>query len=289
MDSNSGDKTTETQHPDRLFDYLNGTIDELTQQQVGQHISDCSECSAIAELVRALKGTFSASSRGDETESGVALEQHPDVSELAELFYGKTVNPRTSRTAAHLATCRKCADDVAEYARADRAAAEYEPGREMTVEVPAKAWELIREWEESSFAQPKTLTYPTDQARAAMLTRLLSEQRDKLQSMVQESLTHSHLSEKRADLVPVVIVDQAGAIRGVEVFERDKDPDGNEVLRHPARSEHFHRKAFHAVLDFGEEKHVVVSEYVRRHKILLPKPEQSNTKIRRADYFIIED
>jgi hypothetical protein len=276
------------QHPDLFFDYLNGTIDEHQKQEIEQHISDCSDCLRLKEVVRVLKDTFRVLI--DYRSLGTLHAEHPNVSELAALFYAKAASAQTVKTAAHLSTCRKCIEDIAEYARAERAAAEYKAVNNPTARVPAKAWDLIGEWEDSSFAKPKTLSYPpADQARVSMLTRVLAERREELHSLAEQRLTHSPTDKARADLVPVIIVNETGVICGVELFERSKDADGNEILLHTEKSEHFHRKPFHAVLDFGEEEHLVVSEYVSRHKISVPRSKRSNQQLRRADYFIIED
>src|SRR4029077_1634035 len=100
-------------------DYLNGALDAPAVQEVEEHLAACSECASAAELMRSLKATRQRSSPGDS-----AGNDHPDASEIAALFFGKAGRARAG-TAAHVATCPSCAEEIAEYARAEAAASVY--------------------------------------------------------------------------------------------------------------------------------------------------------------------
>src|SRR5436305_13505122 len=102
-------------HPDRkLFDYLNGAMSDEARQQVEQHLADCADCAAIADLVRALKAhadqsTNHASPSSEATQLSTqhsALsthEEHPDVAALALFFYNKSPRKRAAQVIAHVA------------------------------------------------------------------------------------------------------------------------------------------------------------------------------------------
>lgn len=271
-------------HPEKLFEYLRGESDGPSSQVIDEHLSTCDDCRAIVALTRALK-------HGPER-SGFSLEPaqtHPDVSEIASFFYGKSARPRGAATAAHVASCRSCAQELAEYASAERSAAEYSPSRSLAAEFPAAAWELIRDWEESSFAQQKTATYAVSQEMIAKLTQLLVQRREELEVSRREAVTHPKSGSERAALVPVIVVDRSGSLRGVEMFERATDAMGADVLKYTGEPERFDRKPFHALLDFGDSNRVVVSDLILRDEIRLPRVERADTEPREADYFIVED
>ena len=44
-----------------------------------------------------------------------------------------------------------------------------------------------------------------------------------------------------------------------------------------------------SLLDFGDSKRVVVSDYILRDEIRLPRVERADSEPREADYFIVED
>src|ERR1051325_5472729 len=146
-------------HPDsKLFDYLSGALDAESRLSVEEHLSACGDCAGVADLVRTLKagaGSLHGSRAQISNLESQKSEGHLSVSEIASFFYSKSPRAGDMAAAAHVAQCRSCADEIAEYARAERAARAYNPATVAVGEVPAAAWEMIREWEESSFAKPK--------------------------------------------------------------------------------------------------------------------------------------
>jgi anti-sigma factor RsiW len=273
-------------HPEKLFEYLRGELDGPSSQVIDEHLSTCDDCRAIVALTGTLKH------RSERAGAAVSLEPaeaHPDVSEIASFFYGKPVKSRQAATAAHVAACHRCAQELAEYASAERAAAEYNPSHSLSAGFPSAAWELIRDWEESSFAQQKSATYGVSQEMIARLTHLLAQRREDLLASSREAVTHPESGSRRAALVPVMIVDRSGSLRGVEMFERATDAMGADVLKYTGEPERFDRKPFHALLDFGDSNRVVVSDLILRDEIRLPRVERADCEPREADYFIVED
>ncbi|HST20051.1 MAG TPA: zf-HC2 domain-containing protein [Blastocatellia bacterium] len=263
-------------HPDKqLFDYLNGSLDQNTSQMIEQHLASCAGCASVADLVRALKSEVGESSQSSNIKSEIAQE-HPDISAIASFFYANRSRARNSQVAAHIALCQSCATEIAEYARAESAASRYNT---IQGEMPAQAWEMIREWEESSFAKPKPASEAIGQELLAKLSNLLSEQREQL----------AEAESENAGMVPVIVVDREGEMRSVEMFKKIGGTRGQKILEHAEKSERFDNKPVHVLLDFGEENRVVVSERIRRDTVRLKQPARQESELRHADYFIIED
>ena len=271
-------------HVDKqLFDYLSGALGKGARETVEDHLLDCAECSSAVAVLRAVKSEF------QNTAFDVEAEAHPDVSALASFFYRDSKGQPTGATAAHVAACRSCACELAEYVKAERAAIEYDTSGVRPGEIPAAAWERIRDWEQSSFAKPKAAGYAISQDLIGNLTRLLAERKEQLELSQPDTLTHPASGSERAGLVPVIVVDRSGGLRGVEMFEKATDAQGAEVLSYPGESDRFDKKPFHALLDFGDKNRVVVSDLILRDKIRLPRVERSDAELCGADYFIIED
>ena len=262
-------------HPDtELFDYLNGALSASRSQVIEQHLAECAGCASVADLVRALKGEVQSSNIKSEITG-----EHPDVSALASFFYANRASARNSQVAAHVALCQSCASEIAEYARAESAASRYNTAEAVRGEMPARAWEMIREWEESSFARPKDASEAIGQELLAKLSSLLSEQREQL----------AEAESENAGMVPVIVVDREGEMRSVEMFKKIGGARGQKILEHAEKSERFDNKPVHVLLDFGEESRVVVSEPIRRDTVRLKQPARQEPGLRHADYFIIED
>ena len=261
-----------------MFDYLADGLGEVEKRAVDEHLSSCTDCRSVVELARELKVSVEFE----------AHETHPDVSELASFFYNKPSRRTRSLTASHVATCRTCAAELAEYASAERAAAAYNPSQAAPAEVPAAAWASIQEWEETSFAKPKAVSYGLSRDMLSRLTRLVAE-RDELLKSAKPNLTHPESGAERAGLVPVIVVDRTGRLRGVEMFEKATDDRGAYVLRYTGNAERYDNRPFHALLDFGDRKQVVVSDLILRDEIRLPRVERADADLQCADYFIIED
>lgn len=268
-------------HPDRkLFDYLNGAISDDERQQVEQHLAQCADCAAVADLVRSLKDQAHENRepalRSSATAEDGAQDEHPEVAALASFFYNQSPRKRDQRVAAHVAQCRRCAAEMAMYAQAEGAAIAYEPAAAEACAVPAAAWEMIREWEESAFARPKPASEAAGHELLERLTTALREQRRQADRATS------------AGAVPVTVIDGKGRVRGVEMFKQETDGEGASILRHIDASEQFDAKPVHVLLDFGDEHQVILSETIERDTLRIKQPVRQ-TKPLRADYFIIED
>jgi hypothetical protein len=93
--------------------------------------------------------------------------EHPDIGELASLFYGDSSTSTVAKAAAHVALCPGCREEIAVYAQAERIAARFDSRTSERASVPASAWEMIRGWEDSSFAGTKPDTKPLSPEHAA--------------------------------------------------------------------------------------------------------------------------
>lgn len=268
----------------RLFEYLNGAVDEKAAQLIEAHLRVCNDCASVARLVRALKESGLEIYREGQSQLSTlkspTFGEHPDLSELASFFYAESRRPGSSNVATHVALCNSCGEAIAQYARAERAAAEYKPTIVTAGQVPAKAWEMIRDWEESSFAKLKPASEVLGQELLDRLTHFLNER-----NVSQLESGASRLDS--AERIPVLIVTSSGEVRGVEFFEREVDSTGASVLRHSEGSARFDNKPLHALLDFGEDS-FVLSKLIRRDTIRLEqaRPEEES---RCANYIIIED
>lgn len=267
---------TRPAHPDKqLFDYLNDALEEPSARRVEQHLSGCSECARTAQLFRALKSTRPVLTAG--------VQPHPDASEIAALFYGKASIPRPL-TAAHVATCRSCAEELSEYARAEAAASLHDPAGRASGEVPAASWEMIREWEESSFAQPRPATEAISQELLAKLFNLVGEGRNWLRD-ARRTTANPPAGTTHTDAVTVIVVDRSGEVRGVEIFLKETDASGANVLRHAENSERFDNNAVHVLQD-AEGVQRVASYRVQCDTIRF---EDASSAEEGTDFFIIEE
>jgi hypothetical protein len=262
----------------QLFDYLGGALGASAVQEVEQHLAECPKCAAAAELFRALK-----SARRSEVSTAREPYEHPDASEIAALFYGKSSRAR-AKTAAHVANCRSCAREISEYARAEAAASAYNPAEHVSGEVPATSWEMIREWEESSFAKTRPASDVISQELLSKLFKLIDERRDWLRE-ARPTTTDAAGGAENPNAVPVIVVDRSGQLRRVEIFEKDIDASGADVLRHAEKSSRFDEKIVHVLRD-AEGQQRVVSYRVRLDSIRI---EEAGGEEGLADYFIVED
>lgn len=276
-----------------MFEYLSGALDTKAAQVIEAHLSVCAECASLAGLVRGLKA--SASEGNHEGRSQVSdlksqtSGEHPDISELASFFYAKSRRAESSSVASHLAHCSSCGEAIAQYARAEGAAAEYKPVKDTAGEVPAKAWEMIRDWEDSSFAKLKPATEVLGQDLLTRVAHILNERAQEVRALGEEvsGSQNIHRTED-AGRVSVLVVSRSGEMRSVEFFEQVVDATGARVLRHAEGSARFDNKPLHALFDFGEKDSFVVSNIIRRDTIRLQET-RVEEESRRADYIIIED
>lgn len=273
-------------HPEfRLFEYLNGNLDEQAAQAIEAHLSACDDCASVAHVVRAMKEAAEepavhAQPRALRHTSHTSGE-HPDLSDLASFFYAGSRNKTRSNVAAHVALCNSCGEVIAQYARAERAAGEYNPAAVEMGAVPANAWSMIRDWEDSCFAKVRPANEVFGQELLARLLDLAS-QRARTVGKVSRDVSES----PRAKQVAVIVVSPSGEARSTELFEEELDVTGVTILRHAEGSVRFANKTVYALLEGGHGERVVKSEMILRDRIIL---EAGEDRPRRADYFIIED
>jgi hypothetical protein len=269
-------------HPDiELFDFLNVAVDQNEAKVIEAHLSTCEECGSIASLVRAFKRSASEQTNADKHQVSSPIGVHPDISTLASFYYAQSNPADTASVRSHVAFCSSCAEAISEYARAERAAAEYELVKGAAArEVPAKAWELIRDWEESSFGKLKPANEVLGQDLLDRLSGLLNK------AEIREE-RHADRSEN-AERVPVLIVSSSGEVRSLEYFDKTVDPTGVSVLKHAEGSARFDNKPVHALFDFGDNRPLVITNLIRRDSVRL-EPARPGAESRRADYIIIED
>jgi hypothetical protein len=260
-------------HPDKqLFDYLSGALDGQAAQTVEEHLASCSECGSAAELVRLLKSARQ-----------ISPDQHPDAGEIAAVFYGKSTRAR-AETAAHIAICRSCASEIGEYARAEAAASKYNPAKHTPGQVPAAAWEMIGEWEDSSFAKPKPANEVIGHELLAKLFNILGQRKVWLREARRTTATGAAGASTQKG-VPVIVVDRSGQLRSVEMFEKVIDATGADVLRHAEKSDRFDEKTVHVLHD-ADGGQRVASYRVRFDSIRI---DEGGADEETTDYFIIED
>jgi hypothetical protein len=266
-------------HPEKkLFDYINGRLDEPSTRDIQNHLLDCPDCSSSVELIRGLKAGV-ASIRTDLSAS------HPDASQLAEFFYGDPKKQRS--TAAHAAACADCADEIALLARAERLAADYDPSEVTRGQVPDSSWKQIREWEESVYARPKVESYESSREMIEKLALILIDKKGELRELAEKSAPSEPSVE--SPMVPVIIVDQQADTCRVSLFERTIGESGQSILRAAGETGRFDNRQFHILYDFGEEDRIVVSDIVRNDTIKLQRIERAGNAPRRVDFFIIEE
>jgi hypothetical protein len=271
-------------HPEsELFEYLNGSLHRDTAQVIETHLSECDDCASVARLVHELKEP--ALQLGDKSQLSNQkfhpTGEHPDLRELASFFYARSRRAEHSCVAAHVALCSACGEAIAQYARGERSAAEYNPASAPAGQVPANAWEMIRDWEDSSFAKPKLASEVLGQDLLTRLAGILNEQGERARE-------RDASAPQDAERVPVLIVSRSGEVHGVEFFERRVDSTGVYVLRHPGGSGRFDNKPLLSLFGFGEKESFVVSNPIRRDTIRLEKAPPEGDSLR-ADYIIIED
>jgi hypothetical protein len=268
-------------HPDiELFDFLNVAVDQNEAKVIEAHLSTCEECASIASLVRAFKRSASEQTNEDKYHVSSPMGDHPDISTLASFYYARSNPADTASVRSHVAICGSCAEAISEYARAERAAAEYKLVKGAAREVPAQAWELIRDWEESSFGKLKPANEVLGQDLLDRLSGLLNK------AEIREE-RHADRSEN-AERVPVLIVSSSGEVRSLEYFDKTVDPTGASVLKHAEGSARFDNKPVHELFNLGDNRPFVISNVIRRDRVRL-EPARPGAESRRTDYIIIED
>lgn len=287
----------DSSHPEvELLDYISGAADPETGRTVEAHISNCPECSTVASVVRALRDGAQERHRRQPTERREAADReidalmtedrarHPDLGELASFFYGESVDQRRGLVAAHVALCPECTEAIAIYSRAEQAAKQ--AGATRVEPVPQKSWDLIRDWEDSSFARPKAPEEVLSQETLTRLLGLMREHNDELREIV---VTQTRGTSPTPDLVPVLVVDDRGDFRRVEMFEKTRAAEDAYLFEHMEKSEQFNSRSLHAVLELNSGEVAIVSERIHHYKTLLQYPGQAGAGVRNTGYFIFED
>jgi len=275
-DKQENEMSNKSMHPENeLFEYLNHSLAEEHSSAIEAHLATCEECASVAAAVRALKAD------GALNNSQLQIGDHPGINELASFFYSKEESSNIAQVANHVAICSSCAEAIAQYASSERASELYEPPRATPGEVPAEAWKMIDEWENSSFGKLKPANEVLGQELLDRLAELLNER-------VSRGAEIGSFETKTADRVPVLVVNSSGEVRGVEFFDHETDKTGASILRHSEGSERFDKKPIHALFSFGEKQPLVVSTVMNRNTVRLEQARPGG-EARRADYFIIED
>ncbi|MBI3650666.1 MAG: hypothetical protein HY231_06415 [Acidobacteria bacterium] len=208
-----------------------------------------------------------------------ATTSHPESSELAAFFYGQA---KPTTTAAHLAACQSCADEIALYAKSERAAAAFKPRRKNAEKIPAAAWQMIRDWQAHRLAQPKP---PSETVNAEMLkqfARLIANRQD-------SKSERRAITKAAPHQVPVIVVNRVGDFRGIEVFEQSKNKRGEITLKYLDASGRFDNHELHALLHPDSKTYDVASFPIERNKVRVSKTVAPEALSGRAEYFIIED
>lgn len=244
------------------------------------------------EMFAALRGLLQGRAAGvnRQTASGKLPDDagaHPDSGELAAFFYGKA---KTAGVAAHVAACRSCADELALYVEAERAARRRRPtGAHVAAEkIPAAAWRLIAEWEESDFAKPKALDKTTSREVLDKLARLVLRR----QAANRQPSRHA-VSSPQANRVPVLVVNRQGELRGVELFERATNRRGDLTLVHAEKSSRFDDVELHAVTHppkLGDRKSYDIESFRVHHgRVRVGKRADDSLTADDTEFFIIEE
>ena len=241
-----------------FFEYLNGNLADGPAREVAEHIAACADCKLYFDSLIVLKAQLSNPSDA----SGV----HPSVGELADFFYSES--PAQKGIASHVATCTECGEALAQYARAEAAAAQFQAVQGSTHQIPAAAWSLIADWEDSPFARTK------DDASLDLMNRLSSLIESK------EKTADESQPGSGGQMVAVTVLGKGGEVLGVEMFEQVTGG-----LRHSESSDRFNEKLVHAILEFGAQQRTLISDRVRGDRIELTRPSVPA----RVHYFIVED
>ncbi|MEW6131111.1 MAG: hypothetical protein AB1757_29035 [Acidobacteriota bacterium] len=227
---------------------------------------------ANKDLYEGLQNTLKA-------RAAAAQDEHSDAGDLAAFFYGKASKPTV---AAHLAICSTCKEEIALYAKAERAAVAFKPNKKNVSEVPAAARELIRDWEESAFAKPKTQSTEINADLLAKLAKALGEHQ--ISRKEQRSVSGSDKQQ-----VTVFILTRSGEIRGTEIFACSENKSGEVMLKCADTSARFNSRKLHALLHQDGKRYTVESYSIERNRVRVGKMNERELAIERTHYFIIED
>ena len=195
-------------------------------------------------------------------------DETPNPGELAAFFYGKAKDASIARK---VALNDEALEEIALYAKAEHAAAEYKPRKEEA-KIPAQAWEMIHRWEENEFAKPKAPTKAIGEEALKKLAEMVAA-REELKRM-SKAVSHQ---------VTVVVVNPEGEIRSFEKFEKSEMKQGDITLKHTERSDRFDKRELHILCRQGDAEYEIESYRIERDRVRVSK------MMTRAEYFIIED
>ncbi|HKV38906.1 MAG TPA: zf-HC2 domain-containing protein [Blastocatellia bacterium] len=281
-------------HPVRsLFDHLNGRLDAKTARAVENHVSGCTECASFVNFVRALRSNAETAGQSSPTGplgSGLSPARHAGVGELASFFYNKTGGPAHASTAAHVALCEECRGFIALYADSEGVAARHPAQSEPDAKVPELAWKMIDDWEQSAFATLRPDSEAIAEETVSRLLRLMRERSSEIHSLVPPiAALQTTETSQRSDHIPVVIVNQSGNLRGVELFKCTSEPGGYDVLKHAEGSTRFDSKRLYVLRDLESSPPSVTTERIDRDTVRVENCRLVGQVARDTGYFIVEE
>lgn len=248
-----------------MFEFLGGRLDSSAAEAVQEHLTHCVECTLLVESLRRMKSLVSM-------QSSIAVS-HPPVGDLASFFYESRA--QSASVAAHVAQCPDCAEELSNYARAEAAVLRSnKAAAPSAAQVPANAWEMIKDWEDSVFAKPK------EDVAASDLLEKLSALRDSLVERPGDWKTEA----EGPGQIEVAVIDRSGKVQAIELF--DEISGG---FKHADESRRYDEKLVHALFEFGQGQSYVVSDRVRGDRIELTQEMPSRTRPLSASYFIVDD
>jgi hypothetical protein len=217
--------------------------------------------------------------QADTLNAETSATAHPDTDELAAFFYGKSHKPTT---AAHLAACQNCAEEITLYRQSEQAATDFKPNQKTAGKIPAKAWQMIRDWQDNSFARPKPHSETVSAEMLTKFSRLIASRKE-------FKPERKAVSKAAPNQVPVIVLNREGDFRGIEMFEKSESKSGEVTLKHLDQSGRFDKKELHALLSQDSKKYDVESFTIERNKVRVGKMVTRESVRFRAKYFIIED
>ena len=227
-----------------------------------------------AERLDSLRGLLKA--RAEAVTSGA---EHPSTSELASFFYGSASGKGVP---AHVAVCQSCAAELALYARAERAA-EKQVGLEQTAgKIPAAAWQLIRDWEESDFARPKAESETRNTDLLNRLAAVVATRKDIRQA-------RKSVLAREPNRVPVVVVNRSGELRGVEVFKQAAGKRGETTLVPAEPMTHYENVEVHALVYQDGKTYDIESYRLVHNTVRVAATDKEGQPAFQTDFFIIEE
>lgn len=229
---------------------------------------------ADPEPLESLRGLLQA-----RAEAVTSAAEHPSTSELASLFYGSAPGKSVP---AHVAVCPRCAAELALYAQAERAAERHEGLEKTAAAIPAAAWQLIRDWEESDFARPRA----EGEARNADLLNRLAQV-----VATRKDIRHARKSvlAREPGRVPVVVVNRSGELRGVEVFERAAGKRGETTLIAAEPLSRYENVEIHALVYQDGKTYDIESYRLVRNTVRVGAAAKEGQTAVQTDFFIIEE